>query len=373
MKPVDLLLVGAGLANTLLAYRLLQKDPSLEVLLVDAAAGPRADRTWSFHESDVTPAVWEWLSPLADRVWNGYDVTFPSYRRALLGAKYASLRGENLLDKANLRGRVRWGASVASAEPGSVSLSSGEKIVARAVVDARGQSESRPGAEGFQKFYGLQLRLKKSHGLTRPVVMDADVPQAHGYRFVYLLPWDDHRLLVEDTYYADDAGLDRADLRAGVEAYVRRRGWEIEAVEGEECAALPIPLFPSTKHGGPFEIGVAAGFYHPVTGYSVPYAAAVAEAWDPRADDAVLRLLRLREELTKRHSFYHLLNRMLFLAAEPLERRQIFEKFYRQPEGLVQRFYAGRTTLVDQALILTGRPPVAIAPALKAMWQKEAR
>jgi lycopene beta-cyclase len=371
LKPVDLLLVGAGLANTLLAYRLRQRHPRLDLLLVDGAAGPRADRTWSFHESDVSPAIWEWLAPLAHRVWDGYDVQFPSYARSLRKSRYASLRGESLLDKAGLAGSVRWNARVESAAPGAVTLASGEKIVARAVVDGRGQGAFRPRGEGYQKFFGLQLRLKKPHGLTRPVVMDATVPQAHGYRFIYLLPWDERRLLVEDTYYADDAALDRADLRSGVEAYVRRRGWEIEAEEGEECAALPIPLFPPSGHLGPCEIGVAAGFFHPVTGYSVPYAAAVAESWDPTAPDAVLQLLKLREELTKRHSFYYLLNRMLFLAAEPLGRRQVFEKFYRQPEGLVQRFYAGRTSLVDQALILTGKPPVAIAPALKAMWQKE--
>lgn len=368
----DLLLVGAGLANSLLAYRLREKNPGLQVTLLEAGAGPRADRTWSFHEGDVAPEVWRWLSPLADRVWEGYDVSFPGYSRALTRARYAALRGESLLHKMNLLSHVRWNSPVETVAPGAVTLRSGEKITAGAVVDGRGPTPLRPRREGYQKFLGLQLRLAEPHGLTRPVVMDATVPQAEGYRFFYLLPWDEHRLLVEDTYYSDHAGLNPAALRAGVEAYVRERGWKIAAVEGEERAALPIPIFPAPGHPAPTEIGVAAGLFHPVTGYSVPYAAAVAERWDPLAPDAVLQLIRLREELSRRHSFYYLLNRMLFLAAAPLERRRVFEKFYRLPEGLVQRFYAGKSTFVDQALILSGRPPVAIAPALKAMWQKEA-
>jgi len=372
MRNADLILVGAGLANTLLAYRLRQKRPELQVILLEEAAGPRADRTWSFHESDVAPAVWKWLEPLASQTWPGYDVLFPGFTRHLGNTRYASLRGESLLEKAGLLPIVRWNTKVSELAPGSVTLSGGEKLSAGAVVDGRGQGPLRPRGEGYQKFYGLQLKLKKPHGLVRPVVMDATVPQSEGYRFFYLLPWDNERVLVEDTYYANEPSLDRAKLRAGVEAYVRSRGWEIEAIEGEEASALPIPLYGARANSLTPAVGVAAGLFQPVTGYSVPYAAAIAEGWDPLASSALVDLHRLQASLTRRHGFYYLLNRMLFLAAAPNERRQIFEKFYRLPEGLVQRFYAGQSTLLDQARILSGRPPVAVAPALKAMWQKEA-
>ena len=33
--------------------------------------------------------------------------------------------------------------------------------------------------------------------------MDATVPQDGGYRFVYVLPFADRPLLVEDTHYSD--------------------------------------------------------------------------------------------------------------------------------------------------------------------------
>ena len=65
--------------------------------------------------------------------------------------------------------------------------------------------------------------------------------------------------------------------------------------------------------------------------------------------------------------FYRLLSRMLFEAAAPDERRRVMERFYRLPEPLIERFYAGRSTLADKARILTGRPPVPVRRALRCL------
>ena len=58
---------------------------------------------------------------------------------------------------------------------------------------------------------------------------------------------------------------------------------------------------------------------------------------------------------------------MLFLAAKPNERVRVFEHFYRLPDDLVGRFYGGRLSLADKARILTGKPPVPVLRALKAI------
>ena len=51
---------------------------------------------------------------------------------------------------------------------------------------------------------------------------------------------------------------------------------------------------------------------------------------------------------------------MLF-GAPPERRLRVFERFYRLEEGLIERFYAGRSTLADRARILCGKPPVPLA------------
>ena len=59
------------------------------------------------------------------------------------------------------------------------------------------------------------------------------------------------------------------------------------------------------------------------------------------------------------------LGAMLF-GAPPGQRRQVFPRFYRLDQGLIERFYAARSTLPDRARILCGKPPVPLRAALRA-------
>jgi lycopene beta-cyclase len=62
-----------------------------------------------------------------------------------------------------------------------------------------------------------------------------------------------------------------------------------------------------------------------------------------------------------------MLNRMLFLAAEPSRRRHVFERFYRLRQPLIERFYAGNLTGTDRLRLVVGKPPVPIGPAVAAV------
>ena len=58
---------------------------------------------------------------------------------------------------------------------------------------------------------------------------------------------------------------------------------------------------------------------------------------------------------------------MLYRAAEPGQRYRVLEHFYRLPEELIGRFYAGWPTAWDKLRVLTGRPPVPVGRALSAL------
>jgi lycopene beta-cyclase len=58
---------------------------------------------------------------------------------------------------------------------------------------------------------------------------------------------------------------------------------------------------------------------------------------------------------------------MLFGAGEPQNRFRMLERFYRLPEPLIERFYAGRTTRTDALRIIAGRPPVALLGAMASL------
>jgi lycopene beta-cyclase len=64
---------------------------------------------------------------------------------------------------------------------------------------------------------------------------------------------------------------------------------------------------------------------------------------------------------------------MLFAAALPRERYRVFERFYRLPEPLIERFYAGKSTWADRARVLIGRPPVPVLRALRALVSRSPR
>ena len=50
----ELILVGGGLANSLIAYRILTERPDFPLLIVERGATLGANHTWSFHDSDLT-------------------------------------------------------------------------------------------------------------------------------------------------------------------------------------------------------------------------------------------------------------------------------------------------------------------------------
>ncbi len=79
MADYDLILVGAGLANTLIALRLNAQQPQLSLLLIEAEAQPLGNHTWSFHGDDLTESQFAWLAPYIRYRWSGYDVAFQRY------------------------------------------------------------------------------------------------------------------------------------------------------------------------------------------------------------------------------------------------------------------------------------------------------
>ena len=61
-----------------------------------------------------------------------------------------------------------------------------------------------------------------------------------------------------------------------------------------------------------------------------------------------------------------MLNRMMFRAGAPERRYRIMQRFYRLPEDLIGRFYAGEPSWADSVRLLAGRPPVPLGAALIA-------
>ena len=373
----DLILVGGGLSAALIAWRLALDRPELRVAVIERDGRLGGNHTWSFFDGDLSEADRAWLTSATPHRWaEGYDVYFPGLSRALK-TPYNSLTSERLhAVVAPLLGNRLIAGEAVEIAPGHVTLGNGRTLHAAGVIDARGPTATPHLDLGWQVFVGRTLRLTQPHGLTRPTIMDATVGQGEAYRFVYLLPFDSHTVMVEDTYYADTPALDPAQIGHRIDAYARSRGWTIEAVVAEEQGVLPIALggdIDAFWDEGPqvARTGLAAALFHPTTGYSLPDAVAMARMIAALPDLSSPALRAATEARSKAlwadRAFYRLLNRMLFRAAEPSQRWRVLRRFYGLSEGVVRRFYAGHSTTLDKARILAGKPPVPIGKAMRQL------
>ncbi len=373
----DLILVGGGLANCLIALRLNQHRPDLNVLLLESEDALAGTHTWSFHGSDVSPTQLENLGELIGHSWNRTEIRFPDRQRTFTGT-YHSISSERVNEVVadRLGAQVVCGAHAAQVAPDRVELTDGRRFCAAGVIDGRGHAGNDTLWVCYQKFLGRIVELEDPHGLSGPILMDATVEQRDGFRFIYVLPFSARRLLIEDTRYSDVARLDVDDCRLGIDRYIDIAGWRAKTIESEEQGVLPVVLggdidaLWAADPGVP-RTGMRAGLFNPTTGYSLPEAADCADAvaaMTNLSSTSLYRALRHRSErLWQRSRFLRLLNRMLFLAGPPEHRYRVLEHFYRLPQATIERLYAGRLTRPDRLRILSGRPPVPLLPALRAM------
>jgi lycopene beta-cyclase len=383
MPPAEcsLLIIGAGLAAAIIAQRVVEESPTVRVTIAEASASPFGEHTWSFHLNDVEPDDLRWMAPLIAHRWAGQEVRFKAYSRSLTSG-YASLTSRSVLQHIRSMPAVHIvpEANVVAIDQGGATLADGTRLTADCVIDARGFQPHPAMVLGHQKFVGVEIETNRPHGVTLPIIMDATVHQTDGYRFVYVLPFTANRLLIEDTRYSDGAGLDDEALKAAILSYAETHGWGEHGIVRTERGVLPICLaydagcYWSEQRPDIALAGMRAALFHPTTGYSLPEAVRlanmVASHWP--LDSAALAPLVKAHALNRarQQGFYRLLNRMLFRAAEPARRHIVLQRFYRLPQPLIERFYAGRTTAWDIVRILVGKPPVPVNRALACLMER---
>jgi lycopene beta-cyclase len=382
-STADVIIAGAGLAGSLIALRLKSVRPEVRVIMLERGERVGGEHTWCHFATDVSPEIGAWLSPLIEREWPDYDVRFPGHRRTV-GTPYRAITSARLHAVVTnaLAGQVVTGVDIAEISANQVRLADGRRLAAPLVIDARGPRPTDHLVLAWQKFVGHEVRLASPHGLARPLVMDATVPQIDGYRFLYVLPLSPDRLLIEDTRYSDGPGLDIGGVGVEIEDYAALQGWSILATERIESGVLPIALagdidaFWREPVGGPARAGLRAALFHPTTGYSLPDAARLADAVAAApylTTEAIAAMIERSSKMVwKSRTYWRLLNRMMFRACEPSARYRILERFYRLPQPLIERFYAGRSTLGDKVRILSGKPPVPVGRALASLVGRSA-
>jgi len=379
----DLAIVGGGLAGGLIALAVARMRPELKIVLIEQEDHFGGNHIWSYFATDILPEH-RWLTaPLVTYGWSGYEVHFPGHSRSLDNIYY-SIESERLdwVLRNNLpASALMTGREVKSVSPRLVVLDGAQRINAGGVIDARGGGDTNHLDCGWQKFTGQLMQLSEPHNLTKPIVMDATVDQHDGYRFVYVLPFGMDKVFVEDTYYSDTPTHDAQRYRQRIAEYVDTKGWKVERVVREENGVLPVVMggdlenYWASGSGRTAKAGARGAFFQAVTSYSLPDAVRnaifIAEQTDLDGDKLNMVMRQRAQEHWQGGKFYRMLNRMLFRGADTSDRYKILERFYRLKPGLIERFYAGKTTGGDKARILSGKPPIPIGKAITAIRSKK--
>lgn len=365
--------IGGGLSSVLAAYTWLKQGYNKPILIIEQSQKLCGNHTWSFNKTDILPEAWHILEPIINASWEKYEVKFPKINR-ILNIPYHSITSQSLalriekLSSENPLLNIIIGHKATLIQQGNTHLNpivqteDKQEYTADWVVQATGTSQNFTDT-AYQKFLGLEVMLENDVNSEYPLIMDATVPQKDGFRFMYVLPFEPNRLLIEDTYYSLNSNLDTQQLYSEINTYAQNKGWIIQKIIRQEKGILPIPLQqnpPQKIKNRVLPLGMYGDLFHVTTGYSlaVNYNFIWQIYFYLNQKDLNTVWHKKQQEFYKSMQFYRIMNRFLFIAGKTDRRYRFLETFYqRQNENAIARFYAGNSTLKDKMSIFSGKAP----------------
>jgi len=379
----DYVLVGGGLQSGLIALALRHHQPEAKILLVERDSQLCGNHTWSFHPQDVHATASPWVEAAVEVRWPRYRVRLHQFEK-WIDLSYASISSQHFAKTvggcfgtspdSQCQNRLLLRTEVVALTSKKIVISTGEVYHGRLVVDCRGPRSIQDNCFeqcGYQKFWGFEVELKSDWPFTVPTIMDDRIDQRDGFRFIYSLPLEARRVLVEDTRFANNPALVREECLEQVRRYLTELGVLDWSIVREESGVLPMPIstemMPGAKSQGvdsPLAGGYLGGWFHAATGYSFPLAVSFAETLAKTTPELASQATQL---LAKQHHarsrFARFLNQLLFRLVRPTTRYQIFRRFYRVLSNeSISRFYSHQFTRWDAFRIVFGVPPGGLRP-----------
>lgn len=275
----DVIIIGAGLTGLSLSCwleRLSQRTGQAmpRVRLLEPRTAYHNDRTWCFWDREDHP-----FRELITHRWPQWQVSAGDRRVVQSGSQspYALLPADALYRHALNRIeacpalRLAQGVNVEAINEGDTGvqvMTDTGGVRARAVVDTRPPAdlpETTP--TGFwQVFTGIEIHcLNHGYDTATARLMDFQ-PCADHPCFIYLLPKDEHHLLVEWTAF--QAHKDNRACREQLETWLASEGIRNYLVLRAESSMLPMmPISSEHRSGRVIKAGVGAGWMRAATGY----------------------------------------------------------------------------------------------------------
>jgi len=372
-SPIDYLFAGAGASATLMLMRL-EKYGLLEnksVLILDPDSKTENDKTYCFwSDPNKQPALdckhlishrWsdisinqkaeESLMPQAYHHISGLDV-YKELRRMVEDHQLNRLQGGVLEIKPN-NNNVTVISDIGTWE-------------AKTVFDSRPPQYAplkKEDAHLIQSFLGYVITTEVPLVNDNCVdLMDFAIDQQGETQFIYVLPFEKNKALVELTRFGS-ATIEPSEAEPILRNYIEQRYGQYQLIS-KEIGRIPMSTATISTHQipGVIPIGARAGAVKPSTGY------AFKNMFD-HADRIAMSLLEKNKPLniqkSKRFNFYDRLL-LLILSQNPSQGKVIFEALFKKNKTKnILSFLDEKTNIFQDIRIFLSLP---FKPFLLAVW-----
>ncbi len=373
-KTYDFIITGAGCSGLSLLMRMVEHPffSDKKILLVDKESKSRNDRTWCFWEKE--PGFFE---PVVLKQWQHLQFNSPGFTKSFNIHPYAykMIRGIDFysycLGEINRHPNVeiqygmveqlqthKWGASM---------LFNGNTINSRYVFNSiLFEKPVIKKGEYFlwQHFKGWVIETETNcftEGTA--TIMDFNISQQYGTTFIYVMPINSRKALVEYTVFSNtllEASVYDTGLRDYLRNFLKNKAYEVLE---EEFGTIPMTnhSFAATE-GNIINMGTAGGQTKGSSGYSFQFI-------QKRSEAIVQSFISFGHPFegykgfSRRFHFYDsVLLQLLF--NNKLEGKIIFTKLFQKNDAtLILKFLDNQTTLFEDFRIISKLPTI---PFLRA-------
>ena len=266
MKEFDYVIIGGGCAGLSLAYELNlhKKLKNKKLAIIDPRTNYKRDKTWSYWK-----VINHNFEDCVKKSWSRFYVTDKSRNNNETNCSfypYQSIDSEKFYKK--ILEKLKKNKNIFFKKKLNKSKFKGS-IVFNSVPSIKKFNKDR--TNYWQHFYGIEIELKKlQYDLDKFDLMNFDCEQRNAVHFIYALPFNKNRILIETTWFSkyDKKLFDyQKQIDKWIWDWMRLKKTDYKIKYRERGA---IPLFPvHQKNKKNFiNIGTAGGMTRVSTGYT---------------------------------------------------------------------------------------------------------
>ncbi|WP_339884983.1 lycopene cyclase family protein [Polaribacter vadi] len=281
MVKYDYIIVGAGAAGLMMAYRMAKDSffADKTILILDKEKKTQNDRTWCFWEQNKG----EW-DDILNHSWSKIHFASDSYssKENITPYKYKMIRGEDfyqkiwksLENKPNITFRKEPVCEILQEEKFAKVITSKNTYFSKNIInsilfsDAYKKQLKYPVLQ--QHFVGFFIKTKENYfDNSIATFMDFSVEQKENTRFMYVLPYKKNEALFEYTLFSADL-LPYDEYKVGIEKYLLEKGiTDYEIIEKEQ-GSIPMTSYEFWKMNSEniINIGTSGGWSKASTGFT---------------------------------------------------------------------------------------------------------